>query len=595
MDLDGNDQKEENDKPLEEEEQQQEENPQSNNEEPSEMEEEEEGEEEKAEEINPSKHSIPENLPTDEEEQQLEQSALTQDKTTSNIDSKNQPSNPEKPFANAQTFEEEKSKNPQENLGESSTLNTTQTQQLSSNEQTQLTQQLNNNSDKTEQTEKSSNQSNEQRTLSEIASFIDQNIKAAFDIDQNENENNLDELPSLEQINQPHENQIFAHAKNIPKEFPQQKQVLDSATDEQMKNLPTDEHEQTEPMIIDNREEEIQSEKPNKPPPSSSTLQNQPIDPKQSSSSNNPDPSLEPETKEPMSIDKPYISTTTVQHQFEYFVQMKSELTEKIECQLEEWYTHVNEPSNDLNEAEQVWTQLEYLTQPYVFELCEQLRLLLEPTQRTKYSGDYRTGKRLNMKRIIPYIASDFRKDRIWLRRLKPSKRQYQVILAIDDSQSMDNLQVKRLALESLILLGQTLSLLDIGQFGIVSFGESIRMLQKLNENFNHQNGIEILKHLKFDQTKTLLADLMESVTSTFHQEKLPVSHPLSQLLIILSDGRGLTVSGKDRLLKSVRHAMSQNIFIVFVILDNINQEKSTSIFQINEAIFNGDKVSEST
>ena len=83
----------------------------------------------------------------------------------------------------------------------------------------------------------------------------------------------------------------------------------------------------------------------------------------------------------------------------------------------------------------------------------------------------------------------------------------------------------------------------------------------------------------------------MESVTYTFSKEKIQTSNPLSQLLIILSDGRGLTVSGKDRLLKSVRHAMSQNIFVVFVILDNVNHEKSTSIFEINEAIFSGEKV----
>ena len=83
----------------------------------------------------------------------------------------------------------------------------------------------------------------------------------------------------------------------------------------------------------------------------------------------------------------------------------------------------------------------------------------------------------------------------------------------------------------------------------------------------------------------------MESVTYTFSTEKIQTSNPLSQLLIILSDGRGLTVSGKDRLLKSVRHAMSQNIFVVFVILDNVNHEKSTSIFEINEAIFLGEKV----
>lgn len=87
----------------------------------------------------------------------------------------------------------------------------------------------------------------------------------------------------------------------------------------------------------------------------------------------------------------------------------------------------------------------------------------------------------------------------------------------------------------------------------------------------------------------------MESVTHTFSKEKIQTLNPLSQLLIILSDGRGLTVSGKDRLLKSVRQAIAQNIFVVFIILDNINHDKSTSIFQINEAIFNGDKVNKKT
>lgn len=38
---------------------------------------------------------------------------------------------------------------------------------------------------------------------------------------------------------------------------------------------------------------------------------------------------------------------------------------------------------------------------------------------------------------VIPYIASQFRKDKIWLRRTKPSKREYQIVLAIDDSSSM--------------------------------------------------------------------------------------------------------------------------------------------------------------
>ena len=32
------------------------------------------------------------------------------------------------------------------------------------------------------------------------------------------------------------------------------------------------------------------------------------------------------------------------------------------------------------------------------------------------------------MKKVIPYIASQFQKDKIWLRRTKPSAREYQVL-----------------------------------------------------------------------------------------------------------------------------------------------------------------------
>ena len=58
--------------------------------------------------------------------------------------------------------------------------------------------------------------------------------------------------------------------------------------------------------------------------------------------------------------------------------------------------------------------------------------------------GDYKTGKRLNMRRIIPYIASHYQNDRIWLRRSKPSKMHYQLLIAIDDSYSMQDNECKQ-------------------------------------------------------------------------------------------------------------------------------------------------------
>lgn len=65
--------------------------------------------------------------------------------------------------------------------------------------------------------------------------------------------------------------------------------------------------------------------------------------------------------------------------------------------------------------------------------------------------GDYRSGKRLNMRKVIPYIASQFRKDKIWLRRTKPSKRQYQIMLAVDDSSSMNDNHSKQVRNEQIL------------------------------------------------------------------------------------------------------------------------------------------------
>jgi midasin (ATPase involved in ribosome maturation) len=53
-------------------------------------------------------------------------------------------------------------------------------------------------------------------------------------------------------------------------------------------------------------------------------------------------------------------------------------------------------------------------------ESAEDVRLVLEPTQASRLGGEFRSGKRLNMRRIIPYIASNFRKDKIWQRRSRP-------------------------------------------------------------------------------------------------------------------------------------------------------------------------------
>ena len=47
-----------------------------------------------------------------------------------------------------------------------------------------------------------------------------------------------------------------------------------------------------------------------------------------------------------------------------------------------------------------MWQTISKKMLPNARELCEQLRLILEPTKCTRLKGDYRTGRRINMKKV---------------------------------------------------------------------------------------------------------------------------------------------------------------------------------------------------
>lgn len=70
-------------------------------------------------------------------------------------------------------------------------------------------------------------------------------------------------------------------------------------------------------------------------------------------------------------------------------------------------------------------------------KLTNLLKVILASNRNSKYKGDYKSGRKLNLRKIIPYIASDFRKDRIWMKRQKKDKKSYIIRLFVDNSKSM--------------------------------------------------------------------------------------------------------------------------------------------------------------
>ncbi|TKY64312.1 Midasin protein [Spatholobus suberectus] len=241
-----------------------------------------------------------------------------------------------------------------------------------------------------------------------------------------------------------------------------------------------------------------------------------------------------------------------------------------------------------------LWRRFELSTTKLSLELAEQLRLVMEPTVASKLQGDYRTGKRINMKKVIPYIASDYSKDRIWLRRTRPNKRDYQVVIAVDDSRSMSDSCCGDVAIEALVTVCRAVSQLEMGSLAVASFGTkgNIKLLHDFDRPFSGEAGVKMISNLTFKQENTIVdepvVDLLKYLTNKLDaavaKARLPSGrNPLQQLVLIIADGR---FHEKENLKRCVRDVSSGNRMVAFLLLDN-SQE---SIMDLKEVSFEGGK-----
>ncbi|CCF56589.1 hypothetical protein KAFR_0B02920 [Kazachstania africana CBS 2517] len=259
------------------------------------------------------------------------------------------------------------------------------------------------------------------------------------------------------------------------------------------------------------------------------------------------------------------------------------ELMDKIDLDAKENEINEEAPTRTIEESRDIWRKSEISTADLVSRLGEQLRLILEPTLATKLRGDYKTGKRLNMKRIIPYIASQFRKDKIWLRRTKPSKRQYQIMIALDNSKSMSESKCVKLAFDSLCLVSKTLSQLESGGLSIVKFGEHFREVHKFDQQFSNESGAKAFQWFDFKDTKTDVERLVAESIKIFERGRLLGNNNSDQwqLEIIISDG---ICENHETIKRLVRRAREKKIMLVFVIIDGISSNES--IMDMNQVTY---------
>jgi len=254
--------------------------------------------------------------------------------------------------------------------------------------------------------------------------------------------------------------------------------------------------------------------------------------------------------------------------------------------------------------GQEVWERCEALTSGLVGELTEQLRLILDPTLASKLAGDYQSGKRLNMKKVIAYVASHFKKDKIWMRRTRPDKRKYQVVVAVDDSKSMAATACGGFAAEAVALICRAMARLEVGDLGVVSFGGTggVTSLHSLGKPFTGVDGASVMAGLRFDQDNTiadkpmteviasldiLLEDARNSQSSSSYRGGgggYGSSSSLHQLVLIVADGR---FHEKEALQRAVRAAADKpGVLYAFIVLDN----PSNSLLDMQTVSFEGGK-----
>ena len=253
--------------------------------------------------------------------------------------------------------------------------------------------------------------------------------------------------------------------------------------------------------------------------------------------------------------------------------------------------THTNptQPvsTRSIDELHHLWVYYENITRDLSLYLTEQLRLILAPTLATKMRGDFRTGKRLNMKRIIPYIASQYKKDKIWMRRSIPTKRNYQIMLAFDDSRSMEESGSGQLAFQTLALVSRSLSMLEAGQVCVIGFGNEVVVAHDFEKPLSTEAGAHILSRFSFQQTKTNVRNLIEESIKIFRdarRKNFSGGTDLWQLELIISDG---VCEDHEAIRRLVRKAQEERIMMVFVIVDAL--KPGESILDMSQAAFEPD------
>ena len=222
-------------------------------------------------------------------------------------------------------------------------------------------------------------------------------------------------------------------------------------------------------------------------------------------------------------------------------------------------------------------------SQNQIIKLTSLLKTILTPNLQSKLIGNYKTGKRLNMKKIISFIASNYRQDKIWLRRTLPYNRDYYITISIDNSLSMKQNNIGYYALQSMLILVKSLQKVGIDNLSLFGITDDCVELYDYNiekNMINNEKIKNIINYFKFNfesknsfdfSMQNFLAKNIQKIENNTINDRNKLKYNIN---FIISDGRfnknnvrGLTAVAKEK-----------GILYVFIIIDRYKFEDKNSI-----------------
>ena len=165
-------------------------------------------------------------------------------------------------------------------------------------------------------------------------------------------------------------------------------------------------------------------------------------------------------------------------------------------------------------------------------------------------------------------------------------------MIAIDDSKSMTNNRAVQSAFEAMAVMAKALTQLEVGELSVVGFGSTTNVMHHFTDQYSTQSGPKIMSEFSFQQKDTDFVSLLETSLLQFERagrSTRTVSSPdVCQLELVVSDGK--LFSNKEYVGRLVRHAAERGILIVFIVVDNVAENKE-SIVEMQSVSFEGGKL----